>query len=113
MQRIRLAVPRGQPPAPSGMLTVRCPGQTGSPMSDPTLPPTTGPARPQPAGDATRTGDATAAGPPADAAPTYLDPPRQPEEIGRLAHYRVLKPLGAGGMGQVFLAEDTLLVRRV
>ena len=27
--------------------------------------------------------------------------------------YRVLSPLGAGGMGEVFLAEDTRLERRV
>jgi serine/threonine protein kinase len=34
----------------------------------------------------------------------------QPTHIGR---YRVLSPLGAGGMDQVFLAEDTDLGRRV
>jgi serine/threonine protein kinase/Leucine-rich repeat (LRR) protein len=42
-----------------------------------------------------------------------LNAPQRPEEIGRLAHYRVLKVLGEGGMGVVFLAEDTLLVRSV
>ena len=36
-----------------------------------------------------------------------------PEEIGRLAHYRVLKELGRGGMGVVLLAEDPQLERQV
>jgi eukaryotic-like serine/threonine-protein kinase len=30
-----------------------------------------------------------------------------------LAHFRVVSPLGAGGMGEVYLAEDTRLGRRV
>jgi serine/threonine protein kinase len=34
-------------------------------------------------------------------------------ELQQLAHYRVIKQLGAGGMGMVYLAEDTKLERRV
>lgn len=44
---------------------------------------------------------------------SLLAPPQTPDEIGRLAHYRVLKVLGEGGMGIVFRAEDTLLDRTV
>jgi serine/threonine protein kinase len=43
----------------------------------------------------------------------FLLPPQRPDEMGRLAHYRVLKVLGQGGMGVVFLAEDTRLGRTV
>ncbi|MGO9917129.1 MAG: protein kinase domain-containing protein [Isosphaeraceae bacterium] len=43
----------------------------------------------------------------------FLSPPRAPGELGWLAHYRVLRLLGEGGMGIVFRAEDSLLSRPV
>ncbi len=43
----------------------------------------------------------------------FLDSPQTPSEIGRLGKYRVLKVLGRGGMGTVFMAEDTMLHRIV
>src|SRR5262249_30643105 len=43
----------------------------------------------------------------------FLGPPQEPGELGRLGAYRVLKVLGAGGMGIVFHAEDVHLRRPV
>jgi serine/threonine protein kinase len=43
----------------------------------------------------------------------FLEPPLTVDELGRLAHYRVLCVLGVGGMGMVFGAEDTQLQRPV
>jgi serine/threonine protein kinase len=43
----------------------------------------------------------------------FLAPPEQPDELGRLGAYRVMRVLGAGGMGVVFLAEDPTLKRKV
>jgi WD40 repeat protein/tRNA A-37 threonylcarbamoyl transferase component Bud32 len=66
--------------------------------------------------DAGAVSGVTADGPvPAGAADPvdFLAPPQGPGEIGRLGGYRVLRALGAGGMGVVLEAEDTQLKRRV
>lgn len=44
---------------------------------------------------------------------TVLSPAQSPDEIGRIADFRVLRLLGIGGMAAVFEAEDPRLKRRV
>src|SRR6476661_8250871 len=40
-------------------------------------------------------------------------PDRFPEPKDLLSHYRIVRKIGYGGMGEVFLAEDTRLDRKV
>jgi serine/threonine protein kinase len=60
----------------------------------------------------------TLAAPPPSEAATIGVPAPSPSspstvQLRQLAHYRIVKPLGSGGMGMVYLAEDTKLQRNV
>ena len=58
-------------------------------------------------------GDFLAAGAMSDAAKMLIDE-KSPMLVGeKLSHYRVISRLGSGGMGDVYLAEDTRLKRNV
>ena len=43
----------------------------------------------------------------------FLDPPTEKGDLGRIGDYRIISKLGSGGMGTVFLAQDTNLLRNV
>jgi serine/threonine protein kinase len=44
---------------------------------------------------------------------SFLTPPQEPDEMGRLGPFRILSLLGSGSMGIVFRAEDSRLKRPV
>ncbi len=97
------------PPAPGP----RAPGNAGSQAHRPSAAAETTTATPENAFAPT-----AAIPPPGGRAPVkewteFLHPPQQPDEIGRLGPYRVLRVLGQGGMGVVFQAEDPGLRRPV
>jgi serine/threonine protein kinase len=50
---------------------------------------------------------------PSDAEKAIIHPVHALSSGQELSHYRVLSPLGAGGMGEVYLAEDLRLGRKV
>ncbi|MBL8190675.1 MAG: AAA-like domain-containing protein [Acidobacteria bacterium] len=47
------------------------------------------------------------------AAQTVAAESAQPQIGERIGHYKIVSPLGAGGMGEIYLAEDTRLNRKV
>jgi formylglycine-generating enzyme required for sulfatase activity/serine/threonine protein kinase len=79
----------------------------------PTNNPPTGSSAPPRARSELSRSEAAREGKPEDQLLRLLSPPEAPGEIGRLGCYRVLKVLGAGGMGAVFQAEDPVLKRQV
>lgn len=95
--------------------TVARPPKTGSLDPDKTLP---GYRKPDSSGAPADEKAKPLEAPPPTPPPTareysFLLPPQQDGEIGRLGNYRVIGVLGSGGMGIVFHAEDLTLQRAV
>ncbi len=109
-------VPEPALATPPGPAAVPPPGDREAP---PTLPPDppAGPTSGDTHSDLARgSQEATSPGVTGDAPSElteFLAPAQSPGELGRLGPYRVLKILGAGGMGVVFQAEDPQLQRLV
>src|SRR6476659_10437425 len=83
------------------------------PSSDATPKADAPPTRTPPPGAAGTDPGPTASQPPHSRFGNILAPPQQPDEIGRLGGYRVLRLIGEGGMGFVFEAEELLAYRHV